>query len=149
MCERRPHQFWLLIRIHEHYILRVSMWSITDVRGYCNSLLVSISIRVANSTNTCEAISTCLAFTIWTICRYVAVPGFRVLSRCTGLNKRHSCSRIHGPLTRYVKLRVGHAPGMLGTFSPPPTSKKTASKRSQACITTRAWRTYRDACRAR
>ena len=25
----------------------------------------------------------------------------------------------HGPLARYVKLRVAHAPGMLGTFSPP------------------------------
>ena len=26
----------------------------------------------------------------------------------------------HGPLTRYVKLRVAHAPRMPGTFSPPP-----------------------------
>ena len=26
----------------------------------------------------------------------------------------------HGPLTRYVKLWVVHAPGMPGTFSPPP-----------------------------
>ena len=26
----------------------------------------------------------------------------------------------HGPLTRYVKLRVAHAPGMPGTFCPPP-----------------------------
>ena len=26
----------------------------------------------------------------------------------------------YGPLTRYVKLRVAHAPGMPGTFSPPP-----------------------------
>ena len=26
----------------------------------------------------------------------------------------------HGPLTRYAKLRVAHAPGMAGTFSPPP-----------------------------
>ena len=25
----------------------------------------------------------------------------------------------HGPLARYVKLRVAHAPGMLGTYSPP------------------------------
>ena len=24
----------------------------------------------------------------------------------------------HGPLTRYVKLQVAHAPGMPGTFSP-------------------------------
>ena len=35
--------------------------------------------------------------------------------------------RCNGPLTRYVKSRVGHAPGMPGTFSPPPTSKETAS----------------------
>ena len=34
---------------------------------------------------------------------------------------------IHGPLTRYVKLGIAHAPGMPGTFSPPPTSKETAS----------------------
>ena len=27
---------------------------------------------------------------------------------------------VHGPLTRYVKLRAAHAPGMPGTFSPPP-----------------------------
>ena len=26
----------------------------------------------------------------------------------------------HGPLAKYVKLQVVHAPGMLGTFSPPP-----------------------------
>ena len=33
---------------------------------------------------------------------------------------------LHGPLTRYVKLRVAHAPGMPGTFSSPPTSKETS-----------------------
>ena len=33
----------------------------------------------------------------------------------------------YGPLTRYVQLRVAHAPGVPGTFSPPPTSKETAS----------------------
>ena len=27
---------------------------------------------------------------------------------------------LHGPLARYEKLRVAHAPGMPGTFSPPP-----------------------------
>ena len=37
----------------------------------------------------------------------------------------------HGPLVRYDKLRVGHAPGMPGTFFPPPTSKGTATKRSR------------------
>ena len=33
---------------------------------------------------------------------------------------------LHGPLTRYIKLRVAHAPGMPGTFSLPSTSKETA-----------------------
>ena len=33
----------------------------------------------------------------------------------------------HGPLIRYAKLRVAPAPGMLGTFFPPPTSKETDS----------------------
>ena len=37
----------------------------------------------------------------------------------------------NGPLGRYVKLRLTHVPGMPGTFSPPPTSKETASKRSR------------------
>ena len=30
----------------------------------------------------------------------------------------------HGPLTRYLKLRVAHAQGMSGTFSPPTTSRE-------------------------
>ena len=42
----------------------------------------------------------------------------------------------HGPLSRYVKLRVAHAPGMPGTFSPSPTSKETTNY--PACITARA-----------
>ena len=29
-------------------------------------------------------------------------------------------SYFHGPLARYVKLRIAHAPGMPGSFSPPP-----------------------------
>ena len=36
-------------------------------------------------------------------------------------------SWCHGSLTRYVKLRVAHAPGMPGTFYPPPTSNEAAS----------------------
>ena len=40
-------------------------------------------------------------------------------------------SLSHGPLTRYVKLWVEHAPGMPGTFSPSPTSKETVSWRSR------------------
>ena len=37
----------------------------------------------------------------------------------------------HGPLTRYVKPRVVHAPGMPRMFSPPPISKETATLRSR------------------
>ena len=40
-------------------------------------------------------------------------------------------SARHGPLTRYVKLRVAHAPGMPGTFPSPSKSKETASYRSR------------------
>ena len=47
----------------------------------------------------------------------------------------------HGPLARYVKSRVAHAAGMPGTFSPPPRLA------IPTCITARAWRTCRDACR--
>ena len=32
----------------------------------------------------------------------------------------HCISLTNGPLTRYAKLWVAHAPGMLGMFSPPP-----------------------------
>ena len=46
-----------------------------------------------------------------------------------GSSKRDLCK--HGPLTRYIKLRVAHAAGMPETFSPPPTSKETASYRSE------------------
>ena len=33
---------------------------------------------------------------------------------------KHTESKRHGPLTRYVKLRVAHAPGIPGTFTQPP-----------------------------
>ena len=49
----------------------------------------------------------------------------------------------HGPLDRYVKLWVAHAPGMPGTLSPPPRLA------IPTCITARAWRTCSDACRDR
>ena len=41
-----------------------------------------------------------------------------------------SCE-CHGPLAWYVKLRVAHAPGMPGVFSPPRNSKETTSSRSR------------------
>ena len=57
--------------------------------------------------------------------------------------------RDHGPLTRYVKLQVAHAPGMPGTFSPAADFKGNRKLAIPTCITARAWRTCRDACRDR
>ena len=55
----------------------------------------------------------------------------------------------HVPLTNYVKLRVAHAPGMPGTFSPAADFKRNRQLATPACITARAWRTTRDVCRDR
>ena len=49
----------------------------------------------------------------------------------------------HGPLTRYAKLRLAHAPRIPGTFSPSLTSKETARLRSRmhhgTCVTHVLW----------
>ena len=37
-----------------------------------------------------------------------------------GLSRRFVRPQRNGPLARYVKLRLARAPGMPGTFSPPP-----------------------------
>ena len=55
----------------------------------------------------------------------------------------------HGPLTRYVKLQVAHAPGMPGTVPPAADFKGNCELAIPACITARASRTCRDACRDR
>ena len=44
----------------------------------------------------------------------------------------------NGPLTRYVKLRVAHAPGMSGTFSPPP-QVSDPDMRHGTCVTHVPW----------
>ena len=54
----------------------------------------------------------------------------------------------HGPLTRYVKLRVAHAPVKPGPFSPLLTDWKPLVS-DPACIKARVSRTCRDACRDR
>ena len=61
----------------------------------------------------------------------------------------HLLIHVHGPLTRYVKLQVAHAPGMPGTFPPAADFKGNRYLAIPACITARAWRTCRDACRDR
>ena len=59
------------------------------------------------------------------------------------------CARWNGPLARYVKLRVAHAPGMPEMFSPAADFKRNRKLAIPACITSRASRTCRDACRDR
>ena len=44
----------------------------------------------------------------------------------------------HGPLTRYAKLRVVHAPGMPGTFSPPPRVSD-HDMHQGTCVTHMSW----------
>ena len=62
------------------------------------------------------------------------------MSKTTGIYKDSSWSRRtnqspenkqHGPLARYVKLRVVHPLGLSGTFSLSPTSKETTIYRSR------------------
>ena len=51
----------------------------------------------------------------WRVIHY-----FKHESSVTGISYTRTLNcKIHGPLTRYAKLRVAHAPGMPGTFSPP------------------------------
>ena len=63
--------------------------------------------------------ATALLIVISQYTRCIVVNGLFIPSACI--------SKFHGPLTRYVKLWVAHAPGMPGTFSPPSISKGTAS----------------------
>ena len=56
--------------------------------------------------------------------RYVEVYGQIQYQSC---NNIELMMPSHGPLTRYVKFQVAHAPGMPGTFFPPPTSKGTGN----------------------
>ena len=55
----------------------------------------------------------------------------------------------HGPLATYVKLWVAHTPGMAGTFPPAADLEGNRQLTISACITARASRPCRDACRDR
>ena len=62
-----------------------------------------------------------------TVCS-IAFPESEYYAESVGTLWNHSGHMgSHGPLIRYVKLRVAHAPVVPGMFSPPPTSKETAS----------------------
>ena len=49
-----------------------------------------------------------------------------------------NCEYAHGPLTRYVKLQVTHAPRMPGTFYPPPWVSDPDMHRD-TCVTRVSW----------
>ena len=55
----------------------------------------------------------------------------------TATSPRGQCVN-HGPLTRYVKSRVAHAPGIPGTFSPPP-QVNDPDMHHGACVTHVPW----------
>ena len=76
-----------------------------------------------------------------TYCRFEELSPTRMglwqLSRTLPITAK-SAQVIHGPLTRYVKLQVAHAPGMPGTFSPAADFKENRLLAIPACITARA-----------
>ena len=74
--------------------------------------------------------------------RYTAMRIMMIATECLSL-------ATNGPLTRYAKLQVAHAPGMPGTFSPAADFEGNRYLAIPACITARAWRTCCDACRDR
>ena len=82
----------------------------------------------------------------------------RSMSKCfecySNITSQWNCNAAdiaseHGPLTRYVTLRVAHAPGVSGTFSLAAASKGNRQLAIPACITARVSHTCRDACRDR
>ena len=71
-------------------------------------------------------ISPCQSYTcdtVWNVLLY-GLPclwkGLRMKRSISGEGGLKDISLRNGLLARYVKLRVAHAPGMPGTFSPPP-----------------------------
>ena len=106
--------FNMTVPIDESCIVLVWCWS-----------LVSISSDLEVQWNPCESINrlTMLKCTILLtpMSLLITLVNEEVITYLTA-NSSHN-----GPLTRYAKSRVAHAPGMPGTFSPPPTSKEIVS----------------------
>ena len=88
-----------------------------------------------------------LMWAFFSLCNHMSTYGLASPSPIDHM--KTSLSFKHGPLARYVKLQVAHAPGMSGTFSPADDFKGNRYLAIPACITARAWRTCRDACRDR
>ena len=89
----------------------VSIWThMTRARSsgfLCGSALFAASTR-------------CRRWGIWTKVNRTGLEKFNGLQTPILIPRLVLYIVVHGPLVRYVKLRVAHAPGMPGTFSPPP-----------------------------
>ena len=105
------HMVWICNRPNSHYLrlewFYVRLYMFVGTVSWCLSVYIFFSLKFRKSE--CGG-------------RGVPLSGkSRVV--LNGGPAIHTC---HGPLTRYVKLQVAHAPGMPGTFSLSPTSKETA-----------------------
>ena len=107
-----------------------SFWLVKNNIRQTNSSLGKIifcgDISVMNLTFTDDA-----TMTISDAIRYLWPSNITDWDHCVALAGRHRVQFVHGPLTKYVKLRVAHALGMPGTLSPSLISKETASKWSR------------------
>ena len=72
-----------------------------------------------------------------TLLRYTSFHAFRGRARVILMEEIPTPSP-NGPLARYVKLRVAYAPGMPGTFSPPPRFSDPNMHRG-TCLTHAPW----------
>ena len=63
--------------------------------------------------NACTIMQQFIAFSLWS-----TIDNITWTWTWSFVNLLTICGRWYGPLTRYVKLQVAHAPGMPGTFSP-------------------------------
>ena len=71
------------------------------------------------------------------MCRQIS-PCMCVISLCRRICNQATVPICYGPLTRYVKLLVAHAPGMLGAF-PPPLRVSDPDMHHGTCVTHVPW----------
>ena len=69
----------------------------------------------------CRSLPTVFPSVTWNVRRAMVKKDFHIIYKNYQLRCLISASvqNAHGPRARYVKMRVAHAPGMSGTFSPP------------------------------
>ena len=99
-------QLYAIYRLHLHFL----HWSILYSKCTCVINMGPINLLKFPAP---------LAILIVYMCIYSCLPVFQVVHKLWTESFYDACI-VNGPLARYVKLRVAHAPGMPGTFSPPP-----------------------------